>query len=369
MRKKFVTMFPECENIHLVKDVGMFPYCMHKYFGYDSLIACFKNSPEYSYLNSDVSGLKIEFIPSKNKRNLFDCIKYLKNNALTIDVLNLYHSGKRTFILLRIYKFFNPGGKVFVKLDMDERGVSSIKKLKRRRIILKWILKNADIVSVECEGIKKTLKDIYHKDVLYIPNGIEKENIECIKKKEKIILTVGRLGTEQKASEIMLQAFEQAVPEISLEWKLILVGSMTPEFRLFYQDKVKNNTDLAARIEYLGEIFNREQLNELYRRACIFTMSSRWEGFALVGIEALSKGDYMLTTNIMSFRELCDYGSYGTFFTVDNIEEYSSKIVNLCQKVDNGGKLLDSEKLCSYMHEKYSYESICTRLDNALGST
>ena len=41
MKKRFLTLFPELENVHLMKDVGMIPYIMHKEFGYDSYIASY----------------------------------------------------------------------------------------------------------------------------------------------------------------------------------------------------------------------------------------------------------------------------------------------------------------------------------------
>ena len=40
---RFTTMFPRIENIHLVKDVGMIPYAMKKYYNFDSSIVIYKN--------------------------------------------------------------------------------------------------------------------------------------------------------------------------------------------------------------------------------------------------------------------------------------------------------------------------------------
>ena len=36
----YVTIFPECEKVHLKKDVGMLPYSMGKYVGYNFQIIC-----------------------------------------------------------------------------------------------------------------------------------------------------------------------------------------------------------------------------------------------------------------------------------------------------------------------------------------
>ena len=43
-KKKFLTIFPLTENVHLTKDVVMIPYVLYKEFGYESTIATYKNN-------------------------------------------------------------------------------------------------------------------------------------------------------------------------------------------------------------------------------------------------------------------------------------------------------------------------------------
>ena len=62
MKKKFVTIFPICENVHLTKDLGNIPFFLHHNYEYDSSIACYNNSKTYPNLESEVKGLKLEFI-------------------------------------------------------------------------------------------------------------------------------------------------------------------------------------------------------------------------------------------------------------------------------------------------------------------
>jgi L-malate glycosyltransferase len=59
-------LFPECRNVHLIKDVGMIPYILYKYYGYDSKIVCYNNET-YSSLNKEVKGLKLNFIEKKRE--------------------------------------------------------------------------------------------------------------------------------------------------------------------------------------------------------------------------------------------------------------------------------------------------------------
>ena len=48
----FATFFPDCENIHLTKDIGMIPYVLHRDFGYDAYVICHKNG-DYPYLEKE----------------------------------------------------------------------------------------------------------------------------------------------------------------------------------------------------------------------------------------------------------------------------------------------------------------------------
>ena len=115
----FATYFPNCDNIHLVKDVGKIPYVLQRYFGYDSYLICVQKA-EFPYLKTEVPGLKLLYVdqsslntvyPLKHAnhllRNIFIhlqsiikfwipfCLAYGKH----IDVLQLYHYSKKTIIL------------------------------------------------------------------------------------------------------------------------------------------------------------------------------------------------------------------------------------------------------------------------------
>ena len=123
--KKFVTLFEKTENFHLIKDVGQIPYLMHHYFGYDSTIVTYKNNDSYPYLEDEVQGLKLKFIPKvKLGRYSLSSLAYLFFNAKNIDVLHLFHHREKTYLNFLMYKWRNPNGIAFLKSDM---GLNSIK--------------------------------------------------------------------------------------------------------------------------------------------------------------------------------------------------------------------------------------------------
>ena len=59
---RFLTVFPLLENVHLIKDVGMIPFVLHRDFGYDSTILSFDDAKGLNHLENEVKGLKKRLI-------------------------------------------------------------------------------------------------------------------------------------------------------------------------------------------------------------------------------------------------------------------------------------------------------------------
>ena len=92
---------------------------------------------------------------------------------------------------------------------------------------------------------------------IYLPNGydnlfVEKNfKIKEFKEKENIILTVGRLGTKEKNTELLLESLK----EIDLnDWKVILIGSEIEELLKYKEKYFKENPKLKEKIIFTGEI-------------------------------------------------------------------------------------------------------------------
>lgn len=98
----------------------------------------------------------------------------------------------------------------------------------------------------------------------------------------KTILAVGRLRPE-KGFDLLLQAWQQVVADFP-DWKLRIVGSGEQEQALKQQAqqlKIASNVDwIAATPEIAAQ----------YTQASIYCLSSRFEGFGMVLLEALSFG-------------------------------------------------------------------------------
>lgn len=360
----FVTLFPNLENVHLIKDVGMIPYVMYKDYGYDAYVAGYGGA-DYSYFKTDVIGLKWLELKRRCNSNLINGILFLIKYARKIDVLNLYHYQVTSFVWTVTYKMLNPKGKVFLKLDIN---TESGKKMTMKKGSVKWLLTKyvlglCKIVSCESVEFQSYTKGLWPIRLTHLTNGVLKKDICPEQSKEKIIMTVGRLGTKEKATERLIEAFENAIKDISNDWKLYLVGSMTDNFKEYLTEKIQNNEGLKSRTVVAGEINDRKKLAELYRKCVIFSMPSVHEGFSLATIEALAKGCYLLLSDLQSFREISMNEKYGRLFEKDDMDSFTNAMIQTCQKYEREGSLINYRELQEDMQKYSSWESICEKLD------
>ena len=55
----WVTMFPQCTNTLLIKDVGMVPYAYYKRTGDEASIVCYLGKKSFPFLKKEVDCLRI----------------------------------------------------------------------------------------------------------------------------------------------------------------------------------------------------------------------------------------------------------------------------------------------------------------------
>jgi len=98
----------------------------------------------------------------------------------------------------------------------------------------------------------------------------------------KIVLAVGRL-TYQKGFDLLLESWVQ-VHKLMPDWTLKIVGEGNDRIKL--TNFIEKN-ELTNSVELVG---NTNDISKYYREAEIFCLSSRFEGFGMVLIEALAFG-------------------------------------------------------------------------------
>ena len=341
MSRRFVTLFLKTENVHLLKDVGMIPYYLQKNHGYDSVIATYKNNEEYPYLEKEVKGLKLDFVkksslPSSMAR-IIDGIHYIKANSESIDVLNIYHLNLASFFYSIAFKHYNKKGKIYLKLDMNPVGLVNCLKKDLRGLIKRSTIKKCDIVSVETKAMQEELNKHFDNKIIYVTNGcfVDEENEKPAGnlpyKKEKTILTVGNLGTYEKATDVLMEAFAKSSDKH--DYKLKLVGPVADSFKAYVDEFYKKYPDLKERVIFTGPITDKKILLAEYEKAEYFTLPSLTESFGIVLVEAAREGCYLITSDMVPAGiDISDNGKYGTCVKAGSIDSLADTFTELCNK-------------------------------------
>ncbi|MCR4907846.1 MAG: glycosyltransferase family 4 protein [Lachnospiraceae bacterium] len=362
----FVTLFTRLKNVHLLKDVGMIPYILHRDHGVDSTVVSFRNEESYPYLDREVKGLKLKFLKRRKGGELYSAARYVWNHAREIDVLNLYHLNLMSFICMGIYRLKKRReGIGYLKLDMDLNGYRRLIRFSPVGWVKRLTILFSDVVSVESTILFDALEKKYHEKVLYIPNGFYStgKKPELDFHKENIILTVGELGSRPKATENLLDAFAGAAAES--DWTLMMVGNVAPEFEPRLKRFMERHEELKGRIVLTGEITDKEELKQIYRRAKIFALPSRSESFGIVLLEAASNGDFLITTKgVPAGYDIYNDGKFGFIVPIDDVPSLSGALVRLI----NSGTDWDvrAAEIADYTWFNFSWEPIVSKLKAGL---
>lgn len=209
--------------------------------------------------------------------------------------------------------------------------------LRLRDISRVWAARYCDYVVTLTERDKSLWQQGLNKikaNIIAIPNPTAYENIEHTPRLEyKVVLALGHL-TQVKGFDLLIQAWSQVCRDNN-DWTLCLLGSGEEEEALKNQAK---SLGIMDRINFVAATKNVEQ----YYRACAFyCLSSRFEGFPMVLLEAQAFG-----LPIISFD--CETGP--SEVVVDNINGWL---------VENGNVEALSERLLTAINiENSAYQAL-----------
>lgn len=368
--KVFVTLFPNANKYTLTKDVGQIPTVMARYYGYKGCLVTYSNDNYEKERKKYTPELNIKFLhKSGNTTENIDQICFIIRNAKKIDVLNMYHMSVEHLLCLCLYKFINPKGVSYLKLDIDFPGLEAHSKLaKWKKKIITFLHKGVDIVSAEsCIACEK-YDDIFGIKPICITDGyVDIDNKNAVEdseeiSKEKIIMTAGRLGTKQKATEILLEAFAKA--QNVDDWKLVLAGPVTEELNNWLLGFFDKNPNIRDKILFTGNITDKSELYALMQRSSVFAMPSRWGSAEIVLPEALSRGAYLLVSDgIPTYEEYTNHGKFGVNISVDDINEWADAIDNAIIQLSRGYDYLDAS---NYGKSNYNWKNITQKLADTI---
>jgi len=130
------------------------------------------------------------------------------------------------------------------------------------------------------------------KNVHVMPNPLLLQLVKEIPQKEKVIIAAGRLGAwHYKGFDVLIKAWGNLMKNEecrmkNLDWRLQIAGTGSEESLEYLKNLCKEN-GVEDSVDFLGFVSDMESL---YKKASVFVLSSRYEGFGLVLIEAMSQG-------------------------------------------------------------------------------
>ena len=349
MKKHFTLYWPGLQNFHLTKDVGLIPYIFQKHLNYEVSILCGKNEEHYDEIMT--KNINLNFMESE------DSVKLLLQKTDILMFIGFYDFN---LVMMEKFKSINPNGKVYLKLDLNRYWLS---KIAFNDHIINLLNKDT-LISVESKNLKKIIDDNWPIKVEHIPNGFYdffNSSIVDYSDKENTILTVGRLGTYEKATEIAMEAFKIASEEIG-DWKLKLVGPIEPGFNQYINNYLSAYPDLKNKVIFTGPIYDRKLLMEEYRKSKVFCLTSRVEAFAQVFGEAAFNGNYIISSDVDGSWDITADKKYGSIFPINDIEALSKEFIKICS---NETAL---EKICNdiqiNIRKNFDWIKICEKINS-----
>ncbi|KGN83151.1 hypothetical protein HW49_00585 [Porphyromonadaceae bacterium COT-184 OH4590] len=162
------------------------------------------------------------------------------------------------------------------------------------------------------------------KNVITIPNPITIESNEKATLQEKVILSIGRFE-RQKGFDMLIDAWRQCSCKNN-NWQLKIVGEGTLEKDIKKQIAEYN---LNESVDILPP---NSQITEIYKKASIYVMSSRFEGLPLVLIEAMYMGLPIISFDCETGpRDIVENGKTGLLVFKNDTTALSKAIDKLTQ--------------------------------------
>lgn len=220
-----------------------------------------------------------------------------------------------------------------------------------RKFTRKLAAKRADSIVVltkkDKEHYEKNLKVKCTIKSIHNPMTIQEKEI-TYDDGSKIIISAGRLSKD-KGFDILIDVAKDVL-EKKPDWKWLIAGE--GEERELIEKKIKEYK-LENKVILCGNVSN---INDYYKKSALYVLTSRYEGFGLVLIEAKAYGLPCVSFDCpVGPAEIIKDEVNGYLIKCFDVEEMAKKI---CILIDNPKKRLEFSRHALDDTEKYSLDKV-----------
>lgn len=180
--------------------------------------------------------------------------------------------------------------------------------------------------------------------VVQIPNALPPMTGDISDLTAPVVLAAGRL-TRQKGFDLLIDAFAVVAPQRP-EWSVRIYGAGPKQRALVRQVQQR---DLSDDVLFMG---SSRHLGAEMSRASVFALSSRFEGFGMVIIEAMSKG-----LPVVSFDcprgpgEIITHGHDGLLVPDGDVEAFAAALVQLTGDPELRARMASAARLTAASYD------------------
>jgi glycosyltransferase involved in cell wall biosynthesis len=245
-------------------------------------------------------------------------------NRIQPDIICVCDDGLKAFFIPQFLKTKAPiiyERHVSKEIEMNEK----FNLLKKISIKIKWMLMNclAPYFSSFIVLTNGNVNEWKHlKNLKVIPNPLSFCSEQSSSLRSKKVIAVGKQGY-QKGYDRLLPAWKKVV-EKHPDWHLEIYGTIAPEMKLAAQAQELN-------IENSVHFYPPEKdIQSKYLEASIYVMPSRFEGFGMVLIEAMTCGLPCVSFDCPHGpADIITHGEDGFLIENGNIEQMANSVMQL----------------------------------------
>ena len=256
------------------------------------------------------------------------------------------------FLMLLLFKLFNPSAKIIVKLDanvdlllaLQKRFLESPLSLFHLHFYFKKIIKLADCVLYETEDAAKVLYSpsflggIDVNKLVNVYNGVSATVIEDLKidflpplEREKIIIYSGRLSAPEKNVEMIFRS--SPLPD---GWKIKFIGKVDSQAMALIEKYRAIDPDFDKKYEFIGEILDKKNYFEEFSSGKILLLCSIKEGFPMVFAEAHFFRLHVVSTDVSGAWEATLGGTFGRVVPKNDDAALRRVLAEVCKYLESG---------------------------------